>query len=79
MAMRTNRRGWILVVSLWAILGGVLGKHALDVRDERSAEEHRALVRKIVVEGSYISAAVWNANRQWVWQQRCGAGRKITN
>ena len=58
--VKTNKRGAILVVSLWAVLGAVLYNDIQDVRAERRADHLVQLQSKILREGDRVGHAFWS-------------------
>jgi hypothetical protein len=60
--VKTNKRGAILVVSLWAVLGVVVYNDIQDVR----ADRHAQLQSKISREGERVGQAFWNrGSNRW--------------
>ena len=64
--IKTNKRGAILVVSLWAVLGAVVYHDIQDVRAERRVDRLTPLQYKIVRESEHLRRAFWNrGSNRW--------------
>jgi hypothetical protein len=64
--IKTNKRGAILVVSLWAVLGAVLYHDIQELRAERRVDRLTQLQYKIVHESEPLRRAFWNrGSNRW--------------
>jgi hypothetical protein len=69
--IKTNMRGRILVVSLWAVLAAVVYGDIQDVRAERRADRVAELQSKILNEGGRVAQPFWSwRNDQWEKRKR---------